>query len=140
MSIRLIGALLGSGVLALVSTTGTFAQSGIIPTLEAHTTVKKSSKGENENPRPTDRVYPGYNYQEQNRSGKSNTSDRMGGGGGKGAAQQKGTGSGAGKVSVQDLTIRKASTTPVEFPNARPKALSEPPRGGPGPTDLPGRR
>ena len=78
-----------AGTLALAANLAN-AQSAIIPTVEAHITVKKNHKGENETPRPTNRVHFNYNYQKQNKSGKSNAYNadfdgdqrRMGKGGG----------------------------------------------------------
>jgi hypothetical protein len=99
MSIRLIGALLCGGLLALVSTTSALAQSsysyphnsGISPTgintlsgvADPSGVPRRGKISDNESPRPQDRTTV--------KNSKSNTSDRMGGGGGVGGTGTRAT-------------------------------------------------
>jgi hypothetical protein len=147
MSIRLIGALLCGAGFVFITATG--ASAGQRLTIQQALVGGKIS--DNESPLPQNRTTA--------RSGKSNTGNRIGGGGGtKGACPRDMVAKGNSCIERERGIVRNIPGGGLAVPTdgrdvtrnsnrmgggggtGKPKALSDPPRGGPGPIDLPGRR
>jgi hypothetical protein len=136
MSIRLIGALLCGAGFVFITATG--ASAGQRLTIQQALVGGKIS--DNESPLPQNRTTV--------KGGKSNTGDRMGGGGGaKGACPQDMVARGNSCVERERGIVRNIPgggrdvTRNSNRMGGGGGRDNEPPRGGgPGPTDLPGRR